>query len=78
MTQAPTVVFACAPDVLREAALGIAVQWRSQDLLVVTAPVERGALSLDGLITHTPDRGRAHAACGVTSSEPQCMTRVSE
>ena len=65
--------FAFAPAFMREAHLRIAAQWKKQDLLDVTALVERGALSLNGLITHTMNPGRAFAAYGVAFGDPQCL-----
>jgi 3-hydroxyethyl bacteriochlorophyllide a dehydrogenase len=38
---------------MREAQIRVAAQWKKHDLQAVTALVESGALSLDGLITHT-------------------------
>jgi 3-hydroxyethyl bacteriochlorophyllide a dehydrogenase len=65
--------FAFAPAFMREATLRIAAQWKKHDLLAVTALVESGALSLDGLITHTFDPGRAREAYEVAFGDPQCL-----
>lgn len=65
--------FAFAPAFMREAHLRIAAQWKKQDLLEVTALVERGALSLEGLITHTLNPGRAREAYEVAFNDPQCL-----
>ena len=65
--------FAFAPAFMREATLRIAAQWKKHDLLAVTALVESGALSLEGLITHTFDPGRAREAYEVAFGDPQCL-----
>jgi bacteriochlorophyllide a dehydrogenase len=65
--------FAFAPAFMREATLRIAAQWKKHDLLAVTALDERGALSLEGLITHTFDPGRAREAYEVAFGDPQCL-----
>jgi 3-hydroxyethyl bacteriochlorophyllide a dehydrogenase len=65
--------FAFAPAFMREASIRIAAQWKKHDLLAVTALVERGALSLDGLITHTLNPGRAREAYEVAFGDPQCL-----
>jgi len=65
--------FAFAPAFMREAQLRVAAQWKKHDLLAVTALVESGALSLDGLITHTFEPGRAREAYEVAFGDPQCL-----
>jgi len=65
--------FAFAPAFMREASIRIAAQWKKHDLLAVTALVERGALSLDGLITHTLAPGRAREAYEIAFGDPQCL-----
>ena len=65
--------FAFAPAFMREAHLRIAAQWKKQDLLDVTALVQSGKLSLDGLITHTLTPGRALEAYEVAFGDPQCL-----
>ena len=65
--------FAFVPAFMREANLRVASQWKKHDLLAVTALVESGALSLDGLITHTLTPGRATEAYEVAFGDPQCL-----
>ncbi len=65
--------FAFAPAFMREATLRIAAQWKKHDLLAVTALVASGALSLDGLITHTMTPGRAQEAYATAFGDPQCL-----
>ena len=70
--------FAFAPAFMREATLRIAAQLKKHDLLAVTALVERGALSLEGLITHIFDPGRAREACEVAFGDPQCLKKKTD
>jgi 3-hydroxyethyl bacteriochlorophyllide a dehydrogenase len=65
--------FAFAPAFMREATLRIAAQWKKHDLQAVTALVESGALSLEGMITHTFDPSRAREAYEVAFGDPQCL-----
>jgi 3-hydroxyethyl bacteriochlorophyllide a dehydrogenase len=65
--------FAFAPAFMREANLRVAAQWKKPDLLAVTALVESGALSLDGLITHTMTPARARQAYEIAFGDPQCL-----
>jgi 3-hydroxyethyl bacteriochlorophyllide a dehydrogenase len=65
--------FAFAPAFMREAEIRVAAQWKKQDLLDVTALVESGALSLDGLITHTFPASKAQEAYQLAFSDPQCL-----
>jgi 3-hydroxyethyl bacteriochlorophyllide a dehydrogenase len=65
--------FAFAPAFMREATLRVAAQWKKHDLLAVTALVEQGKLSLDGLITHTMTPGQAQQAYEVAFGDPQCL-----
>jgi 3-hydroxyethyl bacteriochlorophyllide a dehydrogenase len=65
--------FAFAPAFMREAQIRIAAQWKPQDLQAVAALVSRGALSLDGLITHTLTPDRAREAYEIAFGDPQCL-----
>jgi 3-hydroxyethyl bacteriochlorophyllide a dehydrogenase len=65
--------FAFAPAFMREAQIRVAAQWKKHDLQAVTALVESGALSLEGLITHTCDLARARQAYEVAFGDPQCL-----
>jgi bacteriochlorophyllide a dehydrogenase len=65
--------FAFAPAFMREAQIRVAAQWKKHDLQAVTALVETGALSLDGLITHTLNPGRAREAYEVAFGDAQCL-----
>ena len=65
--------FAFAPAFMREAQIRIAAQWQAHDLQAVTAMVASGALSLDGLITHTMRPGQARQAYELAFGDPQCL-----
>jgi bacteriochlorophyllide a dehydrogenase len=65
--------FAFAPAFMREAHIRVAAQWKKHDLLAVTALVESGALSLDGLITHTLNPACAQEAYEIAFGDPQCL-----
>jgi bacteriochlorophyllide a dehydrogenase len=65
--------FAFAPAFMREAQIRVAAQWKKHDLQAVTTLVESGALSLDGLITHTLPVSRAREAYEIAFGDPQCL-----
>jgi 3-hydroxyethyl bacteriochlorophyllide a dehydrogenase len=65
--------FAFAPAFMREAQIRVAAQWKKHDLLAVTRLVESGALSLEGLITHTLQPGRAREAYEIAFGDVQCL-----
>ncbi len=64
---------AFAPAFMRAATLRIAAQWKKHDLQAVTALVEQGRLSLDGLIMHTLPLARAQEADEVAFGDPRCL-----
>ena len=53
--------------------VGARTDWKPHDLQAVTALVESGALSLDGLITHTLNPGHARQAYETAFNDPQCL-----
>ncbi len=65
--------FAFAPAFMREAQIRVAAQWKKHDLLAVTTLVESGALSLEGLITHTFHPGKAREAYEIAFGDVQCL-----
>jgi len=65
--------FAFAPAFMREAQIRVAAQWKKHDLLAVTRLVESGALSLEGLITHTLQPGQARHAYEIAFGDAQCL-----
>lgn len=58
---------------MREARLLVAAQWDADDLSQVKRLCESGALSLDGLITHTMPATDAAAAYHTAFTDPQCL-----
>jgi 3-hydroxyethyl bacteriochlorophyllide a dehydrogenase len=71
-----TINFAFAPAFMREAEIRIAAQWAPGDVAEVIADVERGQLSLDGLITHRREAREAPEAYPVAFGDPACVKMV--
>jgi 3-hydroxyethyl bacteriochlorophyllide a dehydrogenase len=71
-----TVNFAFPPAFMREAEIRIAAQWAPGDLGEVIAEVERGQLSLDGLITHRREAREAPEAYSIAFGDPACVKMV--
>lgn len=68
--------FAFPPAFQREAKLRIAAEWQPDDLKLVNAMVERGALNLSGLITHVEPAARAQTAYPQAFDDPDCLKMV--
>jgi len=68
--------FAFPPAFMREARIRVAAEWREPDLVAVKALIERGRLSLDGLITHRHEAADAAAAYRTAFSDPSCLKMV--
>jgi bacteriochlorophyllide a dehydrogenase len=64
------------PAFMREAKLRIAAEFLPSDLEAVTGMVASGALSLDGLVTHTRPAAKAADAYPVAFSDPACLKMV--
>jgi 3-hydroxyethyl bacteriochlorophyllide a dehydrogenase len=64
------------PAFMREAVLRVAAEWRESDLEAVTALLESGALSLDGLITHRHAAADAAAAYRTAFDDPTCLKMI--
>jgi 3-hydroxyethyl bacteriochlorophyllide a dehydrogenase len=71
-----TVSFAFAPAFMREASIRIAAQWSKGDLEGVLALVDKGVLSLEGLITHRFAAKAAPEAYSLAFSDPSCVKMV--
>lgn len=67
------VAFAFPPAFMREARIRIAAEFTPQDLAGTVALIERGALRLDGLITHTSDAKDAAHAYGAAFRDVACL-----
>jgi 3-hydroxyethyl bacteriochlorophyllide a dehydrogenase len=68
--------FAFPPAFMREARIRIAAEWREPDLVAVTALLEAGLLSLDGLITHRAPAAQAPGAYRTAFTDPGCLKMV--
>ena len=68
--------FAFPAAFMREATLRIAAEWREDDFTAVEAMVERGLLSLDGLITHTSRPASFEQAYTTAFTDPNCLKMV--
>lgn len=71
-----SVSFAFPPAFIREMEVRIAAQWAPGDIADVVAQVERGQLSLDGLITHRREAREAPEAYSVAFGDPSCVKMV--
>ncbi|WP_375456359.1 chlorophyll synthesis pathway protein BchC [uncultured Methylobacterium sp.] len=68
--------FSFPPAFRREARIRVAAEFRPHDLTAVTALIERGALSLDGLITHRRPASEAESAYRTAFGEPECLKMI--
>ena len=68
--------FAFPPAFMKEARFRIAAEWQADDLTATRALVESGALSLDGLITHTDTPDNASAAYATAFDDPACLKMI--
>lgn len=68
--------FNFAPAFMREARLRIAAEWTREDLSAVIGLVASGALSLNGLITHSRDIGAASEAYDTAFGDPLCLKMI--
>jgi bacteriochlorophyllide a dehydrogenase len=70
---AEPIQFAFPPAFMKEARLRVAAEWQPGDLDRVSALASRGALSLDGLITHQVPYQGAAAAYATAFTDPACL-----
>lgn len=68
--------FAFPPAFMREARFRVAAEWRPDDLVAVRNLIERGELSLDGLITHRESASDAPKAYRAAFDDPACLKMV--
>jgi 3-hydroxyethyl bacteriochlorophyllide a dehydrogenase len=68
--------FSFAPAFMRETRISIAAQWVESDLAAVTALIDAGLLSLDGLITHRKLASEADAAYRTAFGDPACLKMI--
>lgn len=68
--------FAFPGAFMREARIRISAEWSESDLRAVGEMVDTGALSLDGLITHTSAPARFDSAYTTAFNDPNCLKMV--
>ncbi len=68
--------FAFPPAFMKEARFRVAAEWQRDDLIATNALLESGALSLDGLITHTVEAGQAESAYQTAFEDPACLKMI--
>ena len=68
--------FAFPPAFMKEARFRIAAEWAADDLIATRQLVESGALSLDGLVTHTRHAADAPAAYETAFTDPDCLKMI--
>ena len=68
--------FAFVPAFMREARLRIAAEWTPADLEATRALIDRGALSLSGLITHHARPDQAARAYETAFGDPDCLKMI--
>ncbi|MCR9086936.1 MAG: chlorophyll synthesis pathway protein BchC [Rhodobacteraceae bacterium] len=68
--------FAFPPAFMKEARLRIAAEWAREDLHATRQLVESGALSLEGLITHTSAATDAPKAYQTAFDDPACLKMI--
>ncbi|MEP2639932.1 chlorophyll synthesis pathway protein BchC [Roseobacter sp.] len=73
---ADPIQFAFPPAFMKEARFRVAAEWTHDDLTATRALVESGALSLDGLITHTAPARDARAAYTRAFTDPACLKMI--
>jgi 3-hydroxyethyl bacteriochlorophyllide a dehydrogenase len=70
------VSFDFPPAFMREIGIQIAAEWRPEDLTAVTALLDSGRLSLDGLITHRELPQHAAAAYRTAFEDADCLKMI--
>ncbi len=67
------VSFAFPPAFMKEARIRVAAEWTPDDLTATRQLIESGALSLDGLITHSMRADQAEDAYRLAFEDPNCL-----
>lgn len=73
---AAPLTFAFPPAFMREARIRVAAEWKEPDLLAVKDLLARGALALDGLVTHRRAAAEAPAAYRTAFEDPACLKMI--
>ena len=68
--------FAFPPAFMKEARFRIAAEWSADDLIATRQLVESGALSLDGLVTHTRSAADAPGAYETAFTDPDGLKMI--
>ncbi|MBJ3761451.1 chlorophyll synthesis pathway protein BchC [Maribius pontilimi] len=68
--------FAYPPAFMKEARLRVAAEWTPLDMAVTTQMTASGALSLDGLVTHSASAKDAKQAYETAFSDPACLKMI--
>jgi 3-hydroxyethyl bacteriochlorophyllide a dehydrogenase len=68
--------FAFPPAFMKEARFRIAAEWAAEDMIATRQLVESGALSLDGLVTHTRAAIGAPEAYATAFTDPDCLKMI--
>jgi len=68
--------FAFPPAFMKEARFRIAAEWNKVDMIATRELIDNGALSLDGLITHTADANAASDAYATAFSDSTCLKMI--
>lgn len=68
--------FAFPPAFMKEARIRIAAEWAADDMVATRQLVESGALSLDGLVTHTRLASAATEAYETAFTNPDCLKMI--
>lgn len=68
--------FAFPPAFMREARLRVAAEWTRDDLVATRDLIDHGALSLDGLITHTRSSSQAAEAYQTAFEDAACLKMI--
>ena len=73
---AAPVSFAFPPAFLRELRLRVAAEWAPADLIATRDLIDRGTLSLGGLITHVAPASEARAAYRTAFTDSACLKMI--
>ena len=68
--------FAFPPAFMKEARFRVAAEWNKDDMLATRSLIDNGALSLDGLITHTSAAADAPEAYATAFTDPDCLKMI--
>lgn len=70
--------FAYPPAFMRELRIRVAAEWTKDDMAETYDLIEKGNLSLDGLITHQMPANIADAAYPIAFADPACLKMILE